>query len=314
MAFFNGIAIIFMFFTLIFNKVQEMPYKNDDIEQEQNVTINNTSDEEMLLEQSAGEQSIIIENIDINNTGVVTEKTESSKDNIIENSYPKTYNDDSLSITITKEWFENSWCYVAHVKCDASRFQSIISSKGYGATETCSSVAKRENAILLINGDYYKPNYAPQMYLIRNKQILKDGISDGFGIGFFNDGSLKPIEAGISANDTLNRGIIHSFMFGPVLVSNGNNVAKSEVSAPHTAIGVVKPGEYYVVVSNGRHSDGESKGLNLNQLGELFINKGCTFAYNLDGGGGSEMIFQGEILNSLSDGRERDAMDFIYFK
>ena len=285
--------IIIMLFSCIFNKIQELPYNNNEITEE---TTKDTI--EIMTKDPA-----------------IEKETETIEDNnVIVSQYPKYYEDETLSITVAKEWFNNSWCYVAHIKCDPSRFQSIISSKGYGTTETCSSVAKRENAILLINGDYYKPNYAPQMYLIRNKQIIKDGTSDGYGIGFFNDGFLKPIEAGISANDTLNRGVIHSFMFGPVLVSNSNNVAKSEVSAPHTAIGMVNPGEYYVVVSNGRYSDGESKGLNLNQLGALFINKGCTFAYNLDGGGGSEMIFQGEILNNLSDGCERAAMDFIYFK
>lgn len=228
-------------------------------------------------------------------------------------SFPKSFTDKTLSITVTKEWYENTWCYIAHIKCDISRFKSCISSKGYGTTELCSTVAKRENAILLINGDYYKPNYAPQMFLIRNNKILKDGTSDGYGVGLYKDGSLKLINSGILAKDVLNNGVIHSFMFGPVLVSNKKNIGKKEVTAPHTAIGMIKPGEYYVIVNEGRYSDGKSKGLNLYQLGKLFVSKNCVFAYNLDGGGGSEMIFKGEILNNPSDNKERAAMDFIYF-
>lgn len=291
----KGIMVIFMLFSFIFNKLHELP--SEKVEVSENI-VEESIEEEIVIDIPVTEELVVDESTQVNKTV---------------DTYPKHYEDETLSIEVAKEWYENSWCYIAHIKCDASRFQSCISSKGYGTTEKCSSVAKRENAILLINGDYYKPNYAPQMYLIRNKQILKDGTSDGYGIGFFTDGSLKPIEAGISANDTLNNGVIHSFMFGPTLVSNNVNVAKKEVSAPHTAIGMISPGEYYIVVSNGRYSDNESKGLNLYQLGNLFISKGCTFAYNLDGGGGSEMIFQGEILNSLSDGNERAAMDFIYF-
>lgn len=37
--------------------------------------------------------------------------------------YPKTYSDSTCDITITKEWYEDAWCYIAHLQfTDYSRF------------------------------------------------------------------------------------------------------------------------------------------------------------------------------------------------
>ena len=44
-----------------------------------------------------------------------------------------------------------------------------------------------------------------------------------------------------------------------------------------------------------------SKGCTLVELAELFIQKGCVSAYNLDGGGTASMMFMGEYLNQLGN-------------
>jgi exopolysaccharide biosynthesis protein len=69
-----------------------------------------------------------------------------------------------------------------------------------------------------------------------------------------------------------------------------------------------------VIVSDGRTS--ESQGLSLLQLAQEFKERGCTVAYNLDGGGSSTMYFNGEIINKPTDGRsmgERKVSDIVYF-
>ena len=51
---------------------------------------------------------------------------------------------------------------------------------------------------------------------------------------------------------------------------------------PRTAIGMISPLHYVIIVSDGRTS--KSEGLSLYQLAGLFKEEGCTVAYNLDGG------------------------------
>lgn len=73
--------------------------------------------------------------------------------------------------------------------------------------------------------------------------------------------------------------------------------------APRTAVGVTADGRVLLVVADGRQS--HSIGCTLLELALLMQELGATDAVNFDGGGSSEMILRGEIVNSPSDGGER---------
>ena len=67
------------------------------------------------------------------------------------------------------------------------------------------------------------------------------------------------------------------------------------------------------MVSDGR-SD-ESEGLSLYELASFMKQLGVKTAYNLDGGGSSTMVFQGEVVNNPSSGfreEEREVSDIVY--
>lgn len=71
---------------------------------------------------------------------------------------------------------------------------------------------------------------------------------------------------------------------------------------------------YIVIVSDGRTS--EREGLSLLQLAQELKDRGCTVAYNLDGGGSSTMYFHGKVINKPTNGRrigERKVSDIVYF-
>jgi exopolysaccharide biosynthesis protein len=67
-------------------------------------------------------------------------------------------------------------------------------------------------------------------------------------------------------------------------------------------------------VADGRTS--QSAGLTLLELADLFLERGCGVAYNLDGGGSATMVFRGEIVNHpTTNGRkekEREVSDIVY--
>ena len=97
-------------------------------------------------------------------------------------------------------------------------------------------------------------------------------------------------------------------------VTEEDEVGKAKASNPRTAIGIVDALHYLFVVSDGRTE--QSAGLTLAELATLMVSLGATTAYNLDGGGSSTMVFNGEVINTpTTNGRtiqERSVSDIVY--
>ena len=110
---------------------------------------------------------------------------------------------------------------------------------------------------------------------------------------------------------------LHVLGAGPLLVKNGEifvSATEEEFGAdvaagraPRTAVGITDNGHILLVVVDGRQSF--SRGMTLRELAFLLRDLGAKDAMNLDGGGSSEMIVRGRIVNSPSDGRERRVGD-----
>ena len=106
--------------------------------------------------------------------------------------------------------------------------------------------------------------------------------------------------------DAIADGAWQAWTFGPALLDTDGSVLTNFSSTsriisanPRTAIGYYEPGHYCMVVVDGR---GESAGITLPQLSQLFSDLGCKAAYNLDGGNSSIMVWQDEIINQPSGG------------
>ena len=106
---------------------------------------------------------------------------------------------------------------------------------------------------------------------------------------------------------------VQIFGAGPTLVENGAvhvTAAEEEFPsdiasgrAPRTAIAVLKNGNYLLAVVDGRQDS--SIGCTLTEFAELLVKFGAVQAINFDGGGSSEMVIGGQVMNSPSDGSER---------
>ena len=100
---------------------------------------------------------------------------------------------------------------------------------------------------------------------------------------------------------------------GPMLVERGVvNVRSREESiapdiaygrAPRTGIGIKADGTVLLMVVDGRSR--YSAGMSLNEFARYLKRFGAVSAVNLDGGGSSEMVLDGRIMNRPSDGSER---------
>jgi len=100
---------------------------------------------------------------------------------------------------------------------------------------------------------------------------------------------------------------------GPLLLENGQiNVRIREEAiapdiafgrAPRTGAGVTADGTVLLMVVDGRSR--QSAGMTLKEFAHYLKRFGAVSAVNFDGGGSSEMVLDGKIMNRPSDGSER---------
>ena len=234
-----------------------------------------------------------------------------------------TYSDSKSKITVTQYRAYDSNIYVADVEVtDGTSILSAFANNTYGRNiiDTTSDMAEENNAGLAINGDYYGARQSG--YVIRNGVVYRNQGSNGEDMVISKDGTLSFISEYDTTTDSLiQKQAWQVLSFGPVLVENGqiavtenDEVGMAMASNPRTAIGTVAKNHYLFVVSDGRTS--ESAGLSLYELANFMKSLGATNVYNLDGGGSSTMVFQGEVVNNpTTNGNkisERAVSDILY--
>lgn len=107
---------------------------------------------------------------------------------------------------------------------------------------------------------------------------------------------------------------------GPRLVKDGKifvTVSEEEFPAdiragraPRSAVGVTQYGDYIFAVVDGRQA--HSRGCTLHEWATILLKDfGAVNAINLDGGGSTELVVKGNIVNSPSDGKERPVADAL---
>ena len=236
------------------------------------------------------------------------------------------YADENIQITLTTMRYADTDVYVADITLSSAEYlKTALASNTFGTnvTQKTSEMAAAHNAILAVNGDYY--GASRQGYVIKNGVIYRDTARKDTSyddLVIYSDGSFGIVnESQVTAQQLLDSGVVNLFAFGPALVQNGQiavsqnqEVGRAMANNPRTAIGIVDDLHYIIVVSDGRTN--QSEGLSLYQLAQVMQQYGCVTAYNLDGGGSSTMVFNGEVVNNpTTNGNrisERTVSDIVY--
>lgn len=230
---------------------------------------------------------------------------------------------DGITVELTEYRENDTTLYVADVwVTDPTQLKTAFANGTYGKNvkDTTSDIADSVDALLAINGDFYGARNSS--YVIRNGVLYRSTSSGAEDLVIYEDGSFAIIdEDEVTAEQLLADGAVQVLSFGPALiedgeiaVTQGEEVGKAMASNPRTAIGICGDGHYVFVVSDGRTD--ESKGLSLYELAEFLQELGVETAYNLDGGGSSTMVYQGEVVNNPTTSgnsvKERSVSDIVY--
>jgi exopolysaccharide biosynthesis protein len=195
-----------------------------------------------------------------------------------------------------------------------------------------SDIAATHEPIAAINGDFafYNSSMERAGYVIRNGLIYRSSrrsdYNDYDDMVISYDGSVSSVNESITTAEKLkSEGAYQVFDFGPALVKDfsipiatNEEVDQSMGSNPRTAFGYLSPLHYVFFVSEGRLSRNSSKdGFTLYEVASILKDYGCSYAYNLDGGGSSTMLKDGTLMNKTcndysSHSTERAISDCIY--
>ena len=234
------------------------------------------------------------------------------------------YSDDNMKIEVSSVRAYDTDIYVADIQVSSAEYlKTALAQNSFGRNlkDTTSNMAESAGAVLAINGDYY--GFRDDGYVLRNGVLYREDASAGTdALVVYGDGSMSAVSQDEkTAQELKEAGAWQVLSFGPVLVNDGQiavaadeEVGQSRNSNPRTAIGMISPLHYVVVVSDGRTEDND--GLSLYELSQVLVDNGATFAYNLDGGGSTTLYFKGEVLNNPTSGNvggERSVSDIVYF-
>ena len=236
------------------------------------------------------------------------------------------YEDPSIHVTVYAGREAKCDYWVATIKiADASQLRTE-SAGGFDSTSAIKgqAMARRTNAILAIDGDYfcYSGN-GGNGYIIRQGEVYNNKLvgnrdvlaidSNGDFHVFYLPTDASEISLGMT--DAQWRNV---FYFGPVLVDNGEmvenvygpNMAYDE-PRQRMAICQVGPLEYKCVCCASRARG--SAGMTLQQFADLVARQNVRIAYNLDGGDSTMMMFNGTKINDVRSTSVREINDIIYF-
>ena len=205
---------------------------------------------------------------------------------------------------------------------DPSRIQiattAYIGSRG----EDILTVSKREGAIIAMNaGGFYDPDWnsngaLPHGTVFSKGKVVSDYIDASMGggfIGFTNEHKL--ILGRMTKQEAINTGYRDAIEFGPYLIVNGKrSFYKGNGGwgiAPRSAIGQRKDGIVLMLVINGRLA--HSIGADMIDLTDIMERYGAYNAANLDGGSSSELVINGEIINTPVAGGRYGLRDMSTF-
>lgn len=233
------------------------------------------------------------------------------------------YHDDSLDVRIETFRRHDTTVMAVRVKIsDPTQLRAAMAARPPSKkTMVVASMARKNNAVLAINGDYF--SYHDRGVVVRNGQQIRSRATGKRDVLIIDgEGNFRILYRCEEADyEQIRDEVVHAFCFGPGLVIDGQipaDVSGVDMDiAQHKptqriAIGQTGPLEYLILATEGPENKG-SVGFTIDQMAEMCLEMGCVNAYNLDGGSSSTVVLNNKKINALSTGKVRPVGDCIYF-
>lgn len=227
-------------------------------------------------------------------------------------------NDYYDEITVTREIYENTTCYITTIPFKDSNNDEIIPYVKYNGGLDISDYARKHKTTLSMNCTLAVIN--PETELSENASVISDGeiiynhmnppsfLNDYYKfVGIKEGREFVDFQANeTTAEQMLAQGVLQSFLCFGKLVDNGVMTSYAEDTTddvmsnfyPRQTIGIKEDKTIIIITCDGRTV--YDKGLTGEEIAQLLIDKGCINAWNLDGGGSANTVYKGSRVNKYT--------------
>ncbi len=238
------------------------------------------------------------------------------------------YQDESIHVTVEHSNVGKVKTSIVRVKiADASQIRTAMSKDNYDDKTyvKATAMAKHVNAIAAVNGDFFKYFYKIG-YVVRQGVFYRDALNGERDVLIIDDkGAFHAVRNATSESmaDYLantfpqDRTVINTFTLGPVLVENGEvqeiTTREFQYRYKMQRVCIVQTGELeYAIVECDGKADATS-GMTMANFAEYVqsLFPDCILAYNLDGGGSTNVIVNNVRIHKNTDAR--NISDILYF-
>jgi len=169
---------------------------------------------------------------------------------------------------------------------------------------TLSAICEKYGAVAGINGGKYEDENGmgfggmPEGIVISDGQLLMGDMDTSYGVYGFTEDNVF-VCGNMTPGYALSIGVRDAVTFGPSLIVNGKAASYSGYGSglnPRTAIGQREDGAVLLLVIEGRQAN--SVGASMADIIDVMLEYGAVNAANLDGGMSSSMYYNGEEIVS----------------
>lgn len=236
------------------------------------------------------------------------------------------YKDETIEVKCWREMIDNAVFNFADIQiAHPSQFKrklvdNVISKKHL---DYPLSIFKNMNGVVGMTSDYCA--YRGYGSIVQYGNIVRDEPYNNLDLLIYDkDGNFSYIPDSKFRKSEYynNEDVIFTFAFGPMLVDDYKiNTSKNmqeyptgEVSShyPRAAIGQFGYDKHYLLCTVD-YTSKKIRGTTVTRLAEVMQEKGCRFAYNMDGGQTGALMFNNELFNVVAYGGQREVSDILYF-
>ena len=234
------------------------------------------------------------------------------------------YLDDSLLVLVWQEVEANAVGTFSEVFIqDGSQFRRLLTSEHWEEWKTTTDFAQATNAVLASGADYFFLGrncgigvYQRQLFHYVPTCDICYVTADGDMLFSYVATAPSEEEARrfVADND-----VVFSLCFGPVLIDNGVDVTPEfypwgEVNDTYARSALGLLGRHHYLKMDINCGTGMYYNLaTLRQAADAMVRRGCVKAYTLDGGQTATTVFNGQLINPVQFGWEKQLSDIIYF-
>ena len=189
--------------------------------------------------------------------------------------------------------------------------------------ESARTYSNNKNLTFVANASVFNTTTKEMLGIqIQDGEIINSTIhKTNYTLGIKDDGTLVSYPSNVTAQNIVNDGVKLALTAFFPIIENGvkvseeiyNSIPNTLEKNPRQVIAQKDNKDILFITVEGRN--GQSVGMDYEDLFRICIELGVSFAYSLDGGGSTQSVLRGRLLNNVIDEngtKERDVPDFLY--